>query len=88
MSNYVCLTTGYEKHSPRVGDLFVANAHVRRMRIVTDARVHEITAGRTERVAELGLGDRTRTVRFVVEEVWPGVRWQDLSISEIRFFGH
>ncbi len=90
----VWLTTGYDHRSRRGTDLFTANAHLRdftvelrdRQRVV-ERRV--LFARSDQRAREIDLlGARGRCVRFVVRTVWPGTRWQDISISEIRIYRH
>jgi hypothetical protein len=78
------LTTGFEKIHRRTGDLFPLNAHARRLSVVTEAGVERVDVLREQRSASIRLDVETRTVRIVFEEVWPGERWQDLSISEVR----
>ncbi len=84
------LTTGFEKHTRQGLDLFVANAHLRDARVVIDGvEVSRFSAGADERRVDvaLPLGARGRCIRLVADLVWPGTRWQDLSISETRIFG-
>ena len=82
------LSTGFDAQSERFGDLFLLNAHVRRLRVEVDGVVRADRAiGRDERrvtVSGLGSGRRIR-LRFV--EVWPGERWDDLHVSEVAVFG-
>ena len=78
------LTTGYEKIHRRSGDLFPLNAHLRRFTVVTDAGRRTIDVVEDQRAADVRLDEVTGQIRIVMEDVWPGERWQDLSISEIR----
>lgn len=80
----VWLTTGFERVHPRTGDLFPLNAHVRRLSMVTDAGRRSFDVGATDRSLEIDVDQVTSSVRLVIDEVWPGERWQDLSISEIQ----
>jgi hypothetical protein len=79
----VAFTPGWDRISPRGLDLFVANARVRRATIVTDAGRRTVDAAADERMKEVRLDHQTTRVRLVIEEVWPGERWQDLSVGEI-----
>lgn len=80
----VWLTTGYEKLHRRTGDLFPLNDHLRRFTVVTDAGRRTVEVDDETRFADVRLNATTRRVRLVVDEVWPGTRWRDLSISEIQ----
>ena len=78
------LTTGFEKIHRRTGDLFPLNAHLRRFTIETDDGRRTVEVGSEQRSAELRLNSTTTRIRLIIEDVWPGERWQDLSISEIQ----
>jgi hypothetical protein len=78
------LTTGFERIHPPTGDLVPLNAHVRRLTVVTDGGRRSYEVGASERTLEVDVDEATTSVRLVVDEVWPGERWQDLSISEIQ----
>jgi hypothetical protein len=83
------LTTGYEKHHPRSGDLFFLNAHLRQVRVEFD-RGRPITRDIDRAQRRLKISDLDITasrIRFIASKVWKGKRWQDLSISEISIFG-
>ena len=85
----VRLSSGWDLVSPRVGDLFVANAHLRRVRLVFDngdSRVREVRADERS-VSFEDINVTTRSVRVVADEVWPGARWQDLCIAEVVIEG-
>lgn len=79
------LTTGYEKVS-EVGDLFVLNAHARHVVVETDRGTTEHEIAEDQRLLEIPLEGEITRVRITVSAVWPGTRWQDLSLSELRFF--
>lgn len=81
----VRLTTGYEKIG-RAGDLFTLNAHLSRFTLETDAGRRTRDVGPSERAAEVRLNAETTRVRLIAEGIYPGERWQDLSISEIQIF--
>lgn len=80
------LTTGYDKIHQRSGDLFSLNAHLRRFTVTTDAGSQTVDVGHDQRVADVRLGATTRRIRIGIESVWPGERWQDLHVSEIRVY--
>lgn len=80
------LTTGYDKIHQRTGDLFSLNAHLRRFTVTTDAGSQTVEVGHEQRVADVRLGATTRRIRIGIEAVWPGERWQDLHVSEIRVY--
>jgi hypothetical protein len=83
------LTTGYEKHHPRSGDLFYLNPHLRRLRLEVGGQTFFRDVGRDQRRLSIdGLNVTANKVRFVVDNVWNGTRWQDLSISEISIYGN
>lgn len=80
---------GYDATSEKYGDLFVANAHVKTLRIDVDGG-KSITKeiGEGERVVTIdALDGEVAKLRFTVDDVWPGKKWQDLSISEIEIIG-
>lgn len=81
----VWLTTGYEKMG-RVGDLFTLNAHLSRFTLETDAGRRTVDVGPSQREADVRLNVETTRVRLIAEGIYPGERWQDLSISEIRVY--
>ena len=83
------IATGYDSVSPRFGDLFSANAHIKRVSVWVDGvRVATRDVEADERSVDLDALDVTgRRVRVVADEVWPGARWQDLSVNEIEIIG-
>lgn len=86
----VVITTGYDKSSERWGDLFIANAHLAAGDIFVDgALAGHFEAGNDQRHAtvDLGADSSGRCVRLVPTRIWPGTRWQDLSVSEIEVWG-
>lgn len=85
----VTLTTGYDSVSPRHGDLFPLNSHLRRVRISFDGHdAIERDVGEGQRTLVLdGLDVRTRTLRIEAVSVWAGTRWADLCISEVTVDG-
>jgi hypothetical protein len=83
----VRLATGYTRFSRSAGDLFVANDHLRRARLVTDAGDVEFDVGEEQRHIEVQLPGLTRSVKLVVLSVWPGDRWRDLTITEVEVLG-
>lgn len=85
----VTLTTGFDASSPRHGDLFPLNSHLRRVRISFDGgHAVERDVAEDQRALVLdGLNVRTRTLRIEALSVWPGSRWADLCISEVNVEG-
>ncbi|MBL8601714.1 MAG: serine/threonine protein kinase [Myxococcales bacterium] len=85
----VTLSAGFDAVSNRHGDLFYANAHIKRLRLRLDGGVAiERDVGEHQRSLTLsGLNVTTRSLRVEVLDVWPGTRWADLSISEISAYG-
>lgn len=85
----VTLTTGYNSISPRHGDLFALNSHLRRVRISFGGHnAIERDVGEDQRTLVLdGLGVRARTLRIEAVSVWAGTRWADLCISEVTIEG-
>ncbi len=84
----VRITTGWD-HTTRGGvDLFAANAHLRRVRLVFDDGTSLVReAAVDQRVLAVDLDVLTRRVRIVADEVWPGLRYQDLCLSEVALEG-
>lgn len=83
------ITTGYDASSPRHGDLFPLNSHLRRVRVTFDggrATERDVAEGQRELVLD-NLSVRARTVRIDALTVWPGARWADLCISEVAIEG-
>lgn len=85
----VRVTTGWNHTSPRGEDLFTANSHLRRVRLVLGPRTRvERDVGADEReVVFDGLDAETATVRIEAVSVWPGTRWADLCIGEVSIEG-
>lgn len=85
----VTLTTGYDSISPRHGDLFPLNSHLRRVRISFDGgHVVEREVGEAQRTLVLdGLETHTHALRIEAVRVWAGTRWADFCISEITIEG-
>jgi len=83
------ITTGYDSNSPRHGDLFPLNSHLRRVRVTFDggrAIERDVAEGQRQLVLD-NLNVRARTVRIDALAVWPGTRWADLCISEVAIDG-
>ena len=51
---------------------------------VTDVRSHPRHTPGSDLPQPAGIPVHDMCVRLVIDEVWPGERWQDLSISEIQ----
>jgi hypothetical protein len=83
------IATGWDTISPRNGDLFPQNSHLRRVRITFDGdHAIERDVGVDQRILVVaGLQERVGTVRIEALDVWPGTRWADLCISEITLEG-
>lgn len=84
------LTTGFERIHPTTGDLFEANAHLRGGRILVDGVERagiSVTSDQRSATIELPAVTVGECLRIEVGAVWPGVRWQDLAISEVRIYG-
>lgn len=83
------LSTGYDANSPRHGDLFVLNSHLRRVRVTFDGgRAIERDVAESQRQLVLGdLDIEARTIRIEALSVWPGSQWADLCISEVTVEG-
>jgi len=85
----VTLATGWDHISPRWGDLFTANSHMRRVRVVFSdgTSVSRDVAADQRSVVFDGLGRTTSSVRIVADDVYPGARWQDLCVSDVTIEG-
>ena len=86
----VRLTTGWDYTSPRSGDLFPLNSHLRRVRITFDGhRAVERDVDVEQRVVLVeNLNIRASTLRIEAVDVWRGTRWADLCLSEVSIVGH
>ena len=81
------IDTGYNSVSAKYGDLFEANAHLRKLEISLDGTRRVVEVAYDQRTVTLeGLDTEATTVRFVALEVYPGKRWEDLCVSEVRFW--
>ena len=83
------LATGYDALSPKYGDLFTLNAHVRRVSVLLDGNVavsRDVRADERTVVLE-GLDQSVTHIRFVFDEVWDGSKWHDLCVSEVAIYG-
>lgn len=85
----VRVTPGWNHTSPRGEDLFIANSHLRRVRLVLGPNTTvERDIGADEREVTFdGLDVTTAAVRIETVTVWPGARWPDLCISEVIIEG-
>jgi hypothetical protein len=84
----VKMSTGYASISPKFGDLFVANAHVKRLSVLVDgAVVKTIDVGADERWITIDLEATGQVVRFVADDVYAGAKWQDLCVAEVEIYG-
>ncbi len=85
----VTLTAGYDSVSPRHGDLFGLNSHLRRVRISFDgAHAVERDVAEDQRALVVdGLNVQTHSLRIEAVSVWAGTRWADLCISEVTIEG-
>lgn len=86
---YIRLATGYSAISDKWGDLFVRNAHIKKLKVTFDGGSKKIVdVGEQEREVELRDFDLTASrVRFKILEVYPGADWADLCMSEIELWG-
>lgn len=85
----VRVTTGWNHTSPRGEDLFTANSHLRRVRLVLGPNTtfeRDVGADQREVIFD-GLDAETATVRVEAVSVWPGARWADLCIGEVVIEG-
>jgi len=86
----VSIDTGWRYNSPRNGDLFTANSHMRRLRVTFDgggAGSFERDVAVDQQEVVLNVDATARTVRVTALDVYPGTRWADLCISEISIEG-
>jgi hypothetical protein len=83
----VRFSTGYTRFSRRAGDLFLANDHLRRGRLLSDAGSVDFDVPEDTRHMEVELPGETRRVRLVILSVWSGQRWRDLTLTEIEIMG-
>ncbi len=83
------IDTGWNFVSPRFGDLFVANSHIRRLRLVFDegAPIEREVAEDQRSIEVTGIDRVVRSVRVVAVDVWDGTRFHDMCISEIEIRG-
>lgn len=85
----VRITPGWNHTSPRGEDLFIANSHLRRVRLVLGPNTtieRDVSPGEREVVIN-GLDAETTTVRIEALSVWPGTRWADLCIGDVVIEG-
>jgi hypothetical protein len=81
------IVPGYEARSETSGDLFFANAHARSLRITSGDGKEIVQRGVAEGehlVTIDNLDVDVTTLRITIEDVWPGRKWEDLSISEVE----
>ena len=85
----LAISTGFDARHKKLGDLFGLNAQLRAVAIVFDGKkTLRRTIKKGQRLLVLdGLNQRARRVRIIAERTWPGSRWQDLAISEVRIEG-
>lgn len=84
------IDTGYDDWSAKYGDLWLHNAHAKKLSISLDGAAPITRAvAENERVATVRLPDGTKakTVRVSFDELWPGDKWQDIAVTEIGLFG-
>ncbi len=91
--DHLVVATGFDKQSPAEGNLFVRNAHVKKLRVVVDnSEVAVVNVKSSERSVTIPIGTHAVTVHLEFLEVWPpqadGNRraFDDLCINEIRVF--
>ena len=85
----VRFSPGWDYVSPRSGDLFPANSHIRRADLLVDGRlIRSVDIGADQRsVTVTGLDVRGSSLRIVAATVWDGRRFHDMSISEVQLVG-
>jgi hypothetical protein len=84
----ITMTTGYAETSPKFGDLFVKNAHLKKLSVLVDGRkVRSVDVSESERSITIELQETGTTLRIVADDVYEGTAWKDLCISEIEIFG-
>ena len=69
---------------------FMANARARKVTISLDGKpfgVVELAENQRGYVRIPIGGVKVEMVRFTIDSVWPGKKWQDVAISEIRIIG-
>ncbi len=85
----VTVSTGWDHVSGHGEDLFLGNAHLRRVKLQVDGHtVARLDVAEDDReVTFEHLHAVGSTVRLVAEAVWPGARWSDLCIAEVAVEG-
>ncbi|MCK5267223.1 MAG: discoidin domain-containing protein [Spirochaetes bacterium] len=85
------LINGFNYKHKYYGDLYEKNNRVRSVRIVlSDYSSYYWMLRDNERdfqVLELPDPKKTRSVKIIIHSIYKGTTWDDLSISEIRFYG-
>lgn len=86
----IWMTTGWDHTTKKGVDLFTANSHLVRFRIVfSDSNKLKETVPTGERFVDIeGLNATTQRVVLLFDEVTLGTKWKDIVISNIRFFGY
>jgi hypothetical protein len=90
----ILLTAGFYSDDPDHPDRFFLNPHLRRLRVEFDgdpstALISAADLPEDQKIVVWeNIAVRASRVRFVAEDVWPGSRWNDLSISEIEILGY
>lgn len=83
--------TGFDRMSEKFGDLFKKNAHLKTLRIAFDddpTKTRKLDIAKNQRVRTIeGIDLVVTRVRFIVDDVWEGDKYEDLHISEIAFSG-
>ena len=89
--NMFFIRNGYQRRTPKGNDLFSANARVRQLKITNDrgeSLVLELEDRREEVQyfcsSSLAFTQGVTRLRFTVLSTYPGAKYQDLLLSELR----
>jgi hypothetical protein len=89
--NMFYIRNGYQRKTAKGTDLFAANARVKRLKLVNDrgeSQILDLDDSRTEIQffvsSSASFGRGVKSIRFTVLSTYPGAKYQDVLLSELR----
>jgi hypothetical protein len=82
------IINGYDKVAEDGSDRWLQNSRIAQLTVTGDAGQSQslsLDDVRTEQMLELTFAQPTTSIRFTIDAVYPGERWEDVTISEVRF---
>ncbi|HCL57902.1 MAG TPA: hypothetical protein DHW82_12970 [Spirochaetia bacterium] len=81
---YLGIIPGYSKYNDKVGEVWFKNPRLKKAKLeFSDHSILEVEFVDKQQMQFFEINKKTRFVKLIIEDVYPTLKWEDTSISEI-----